>query len=1187
MSLQIITGDMRINKKQVIIERIVKIVEQQPNTRVFYIVPDHIKFEMESMMLETISRISQSEVTAMMQIQVASFSRLAWYLVPELINSKNKITNVGIAMLIRQAISLVEADLTIYRGQVKHQRFADQLTSLFDEFITGNIRAQDMLDFLNNQSSTQTNPERQSLYDIVLIYQQFEQLIADYDLADFQTYQVLHRYLSQNHNHPPTYIVIDHYDYLNAQELNITIAMAQCFDQVWVNLGLNQTSINQINWQPLSDLIKRTYQQLKSLARQLKVDIDPDWQIDEPLFKQADDIVYVASAFKEGQASGYSQKANRLSNHHQVVSFSTMVDEVRFVANKIHYLVHAKGYRYQDILVLTRDLDRYQHQLAAYFELNDIPYFYDQVNTMNQHPIMVYIKTVLHLIQYRFKERDVKSLLKSPLLLVDLINQNDFENDTELLNQERNHQLNLYENVLLANGYFGYRYANASFGWQFPEAEQVYINHLGQETAYTNGDIVQYIRDWIHQHVVRSIEPISYDQSMTGRAFSEWIYTTLQMSGVDKSMIIERDRFIEQGQLDRSLQYEQVWDSLMTLLDEFYLIYANQTLPFSDFAHLLVSGMDQATYHIIPATLDQVMVTSIESPQIKPAKILFVLGLDDHDLPLKQDRKSLVSDRVRTALQDYLLPHQYLLNLSQYTYASEPFLAYRMLLQGQDMVYMTYSQRGDNTQYNLSPFIDQLVKAGYITVQKANQLDNPFIELGRAPMNRNYLIRRFQQNQWGQANSWQAFDQLVMQITQAFEHQEGNHQLASLIDHLNRTHQLPTQISRTTALALYGENMQSSVSKIETFYADPFSYFLIYGLKLKERLRFDSDARLTGDYFHESLDRLMTYLVQEQTTINDLSTNQLNQLLEKIFATIDTDYAYQIYTSHPQFEAIAVELKKQLRHVSQLIRQQQTVVETYPFLTEAVFGQGYHTRLKGLTYPLSHGGTLAIIGKIDRLDYVGENEKLLQVIDYKSRPKRFKLENVYYGLDLQLLTYMTVAQANYPELNSLGGFYQGIIQKIEEGTEATLNGEQASTYNLTKRRLSGFILTDEANMQAVDSSLQPGSASLVYPINLIKKGTYGAKNLAFTANQATVLTDYLHYLLVDAAERLYAGDIRMQPFYENQYTTSLTYPYRVISGFDGTKNYQAYRHRTIKSEQAFAAMKERLAERGVNHVQPD
>lgn len=1181
MSLQIITGDMRINKKQVIIEKIVNIVEQQPNARVFYIVPDHIKFEMESMMLETISRIRQSEVTAMMQIQVASFSRLAWYLVPELMNSKNKITNVGVAMLIRQAITLVEKDLTIYRGQVLHQRFADQLTTLFDEFITGNIRAQDMLDFLKNQSSTQADPEHRALYDIALIYQQFEQLIAGYDLADFQIYQVLHQYLSQNHNHPPTYIVIDHYDYLNAQELNITIAMAQCFDQVWVNLGLDQTSINQTHWQPLSDLIKRTYRQLKILAHQLSVEIDPDWQIDGPPFKLANDIIQIATAFKEGQASGYPKKSNHLSNHHQVVSFPAMVDEVRFVANKIHYLVHAKGYRYQDILVLTRDLDRYQHQLAAYFELNDIPYFYDQVNTMNQHPLMVYIKTILHLIQYRFKERDVKSLLKSPLLLVDLINQNDFDNDTASLNQERIHQLNLYENILLANGYFGYRYANTSFEWQFPEAEQPYINHLGQETDYTIGDIVQYLRDWIHQHVVMNIESISYDQSMSGRDFSEWLYTTLQMSGVDQTMIIERDRFIEQGQLDCSLQYEQVWDNLMTLLDEFYMIYANQTLPFSDFAHLLVSGMDQATYHIIPATLDQVMVTSIESPQIKPAKILFVLGLDDHDLPLKQDRKSLVSDKIRTSLQDYLLPHQYLLNLSQYTYASEPFLAYRMLLQGQDMVYITYSQRGDDTQYNLSPFIDQLVKAGYMTVQKVNQLANPFIDLGRAPMNRNYLIRRFQQNQW------QAFDQLVMQITQEFEHQQGNQQLARLINQLNQPHQLPTQISRTTALALYGENMQSSVSKIETFYSDPFSYFLIYGLKLQERLRFDSDARLTGDYFHESLDRLMAYLVQEQINIKDLSTNQLNQLLEEVFASIDTDYAYQIYTSHPQFEAIAVELKKQLRHVSQLMRQQQTVVETYPFLTEAVFGQGYHTRLKGLTYPLSHGGTLAITGKIDRLDYVGENKKLLQVIDYKSRPKSFNLENVYYGLDLQLLTYMTVAQANFPQLNSLGGFYQGIIQKIEKGTEATLNGDQAATYSLTKRRLSGFILTDEANMQAVDSSLQPGSASLVYPINLIKKGTYGARNLAFTSEQAAILTDYLHHLLVDAAERLYAGDIRMQPFYENQYTTSLTYPYRVISGFDGTKHYQAYRHRTIKSDQAFAAIKERLAEKGVNHVKPN
>ena len=52
---------------------------------------------------------------------------------------------------------------------------------------------------------------------------------------------------------------------------------------------------------------------------------------------------------------------------------------------------------------------------------------------------------------------------------------------------------------------------------------------------------------------------------------------------------------------------------------------------------------------------------------------------------------------------------------------------------------------------------------------------------------------------------------------------------------------------------------------------------------------------------------------------------------------------------------------------------------------------------------------MEIVGRIDRVDVAeGENGLLLRVIDYKSSQTDLKLHEVYYGLSLQMLTYLEV-----------------------------------------------------------------------------------------------------------------------------------------------------------------------------------
>ena len=75
--------------------------------------------------------------------------------------------------------------------------------------------------------------------------------------------------------------------------------------------------------------------------------------------------------------------------------------------------------------------------------------------------------------------------------------------------------------------------------------------------------------------------------------------------------------------------------------------------------------------------------------------------------------------------------------------------------------------------------------------------------------------------------------------------------------------ELPQNIQAETALKLFGKNLNLSVSKIEQYYQDPYSHFLLHGLKLQERQLFELNPAKTGDYFHDFLDFGIILLIRK------------------------------------------------------------------------------------------------------------------------------------------------------------------------------------------------------------------------------------------------------------------------------------------------------------------------------------
>src|SRR5690625_7403538 len=91
-------------------------------------------------------------------------------------------------------------------------------------------------------------------------------------------------------------------------------------------------------------------------------------------------------------------------------------------------------------------------------------------------------------------------------------------------------------------------------------------------------------------------------------------------------------------------------------------------------------------------------------------------------------------------------------------------------------------------------------------------------------------------------------------------------------------------------------------------------------------------------------------------------------------------------------------------------------------------GFGKDQTLPPITIPLPNGFELSLRGQIDRVDRADHHEELLlSIIDYKSGATGLDLVEVYYGLALQMLTYLNVVLAHSEQWLGIKATPAGIL----------------------------------------------------------------------------------------------------------------------------------------------------------------
>lgn len=200
--------------------------------------------------------------------------------------------------------------------------------------------------------------------------------------------------------------------------------------------------------------------------------------------------------------------------------------------------------------------------------------------------------------------------------------------------------------------------------------------------------------------------------------------------------------------------------------------------------------------------------------------------------------------------------------------------------------------------------------------------------------------------------------------------------------------------------------IHGSISAFEKYGQCPFSYFLTYGLRLREPIDYSFSQSRIGTLSHYVLETLVkrygkAYVDAQMSEIDALLTQELQSM-----ANVYPSFAIQIQTTLKRMEhAIAknMEYLKDMEEHSHLA----------PFESEYEFWW---------SLPIADDLQVRLHGFIDRID---ASEGYLRILDYKSSTKSLSEDDVFAGLQLQLITYALLAEKTFHK-SVLGTYYYSL-----------------------------------------------------------------------------------------------------------------------------------------------------------------
>ncbi|MFL0197537.1 helicase-exonuclease AddAB subunit AddB [Clostridium sp. WILCCON 0269] len=1119
MSIRFIYGRAGSGKSYYCLEDMKRRVQEDSGRNLILLVPEQFSFQAEKNLIKSIGE------KGTLKAQVLSFRRMAEKVFNEVGGGIRKhINDAGKNILLYKIIEENKNKLKVFKASARKQGFVNLVSDIIGELKKYNISSQlleESLDRIENKNL------RNKLQDIKIIFLEFENRLKKNYIDSDDILHILYEKLDKSGIFKNAEVWIDEFSSFTPQEYMV-IEKIMC-SAYRVNVTLCMDALGEYS-QDLDLFLptKITEQKLLEIAKENNITYHKPVNLRcSPCyrFKNSTALQHLQYALFSYPYRNYEKPTEDI----EIFKALNKYTETEYIARDIVKTCRDKNLRFKDIAVVTGDLEGYENLIKAVFNQYDIPYFIDRKREIIHNPIVILIVSAVEILAKSWSYESVFRYLKTGLL--DL----EFED------------IDILENYVLQNGIRGKQWMDTE-PWSF----RINYDNFNEEVSEEEEEHlskINSIRDKVREPILRLSSTIKGKKK--GKHICEGLYNFLCELKIPEKVEELITEFKYDHKLDRANEYSQIWDIVIDILDQIVDVIGDESFGMEIFNEVLITGFSQYEIGVIPPSLDQVLVSNITRIKSHNISALYIAGVNDGTFPVTISSDGIFTDKDRDELKERGLEMAPSIRSKAF---EEQFLIYTTLTIVDKYLTLTYSISDEEGKAKRPSIVISMIKKLFPKLQeKNNVLDVAGDEEGIGAVNSpkatfNILISNIRKN----LGNKESMNPLWIDVYRWYkEHKIWNKRLDTVLDGFYYNNEI--EISDLVKVRrLYGKHLNMSVSRLEKFAQCPFGYFVQYGLKVKDRKMYSLRPPDLGSFMHGILEKFSVKLREENLTWENIDQKWCEKNVNDMVDTTLDSIPHSILNSSKRYKHITDKLKRTLTRSVWLITEHMKKGKFTPAAYELSFGESED--FPPILIKLASGEKVSLTGKVDRVDTSEDGvTTYIRIVDYKSGSKEFKLSDIYYGFQLQLLIYLDVILTEFSEKIKGEAIPAGVLYfKLDDPIIRTIGDIPDSEVEekiVKSLKMNGLLLDDLDVIKQMDTNMEKNSD--IISVSIKKDGSLSkAHSSLATKKQFELLRKYVRNTIAGLCEKILSGNIEVTP-YKNKAQNGCSYcDYSAICQFD-------------------------------------
>ena len=1105
MSLRIIYGKAGSGKSNFIFEEINKKIKSGEKNKIYIITPEQFSFTAEKKLMENKKSIINAEVI--------TFNRMAYRVMNEIGgNIHSQLSKCGKAMLI---YSILQNEKKSFNLLNKSDENIDVALRSISEFKKNEITVQDLKNELDNINDKYLKIKVQ---DMILIYEKFNLKIQNKYIDETDLLSKLALNIDKVDLFKNSIIYIDEFVGYTKQELEIIKKLLSISKEITITFCLNNLELNS---NPDIDIF---YPNKITLNKILKL-LNKDEKIKiinlNKLYRfKNNELIYLENYLYNTKIKKYEKEIKNIN----LFLAKNQYSEIEYVAKNIINLVKKEKYKFNEIAIITKNVNTYSSLFKAIFSKYEIPVFIDEKKDLNQNILIRYILSILEIIIKNYSYESVFNYLKINFLEFD---------------QEDIFKL---ENYCIKYGIKNNKFKK-DFIYGINEKNKKEINYLNE------------LRKKIINPIINLENKINKKQNVEN--IIKEFYLFLINEKIENKLNEKIKKLEKEKNFELAKEYKLSYEIIINIFDEIVNIFNNEKITLDNFYKIFKIGLKNSNLGKIPGTQDGVTVGDTERSRTHKVKAIFIIGLNDGVFPTINKDEGYFNDTDRNILKEQGI------ELAKGTIENlydDNFNIYKAFTTAEEKLFLSYSS-SDTEGKSLRPSTLILkIKKIFINLKEKSDIlekDNYFINEKELYENLIFNINNF--------NEKNNLNNLFLFYKYFKENKNYKKILKNNLEYIKYL-KMPEKIKKENIQKLYGNKLNTSVSKLETFKSCPYEYFLQYSLKLKEKEELKIKNLDTGSFMHEVINSFFEELNKQKINVKNIEEKNIEKIINKIIDEKLQNSKNYIFVATEKYKLLVKRLKRIILKALKYIIISLKSSDFEIIGTEVAFDEK-NGKYKPIKIDLEDGKTIEIVGKIDRIDIAEDgNNKYIRIIDYKSSVKDIDFTSIYGGLQLQLITYLD-AMCKIEDFIPAGILYFSLLEQMINSSKK-LTEEEIEEKIKNNFKMKGLILADVKVAKMQDNNLMPSTSSKIIPAYMDKNGNLSPKksNIA-TKEEFEKLQKYVNNTIKEIAKEILNGNIQLKPYYKNKKTPCEYCIYKNMCGFNSEIFKTEYRFINKKSKE--------------------